>query len=346
MPNDFYSDPGVSEPSLRDQMDPLGTAGQNTFVDQQAPSASVKIGKTKVKTKMSIGKKIGYGVGGLIAAFLGLVIVLDPGTPQGNPSPKPPGGAPSQMMGANAAGGATVMGGAPAPVDGAAPASAMAGPEQPDVAVLVSSPSTPAASTPAPAPAAPAPAPAVTTPAPASAPAPAPMVQSVQAPPPVPVPAPAPAAAQLVLAKSSDKPQPDVKAGPTQAELASRVAMLERRLARYERAEAQQRARADRDSAPRPMARPARQSLTSSEKLVVTSQAAGDPRKPAVLASDAVRVIGVSSRQGVTSALVDFGGAKHRVSNGDSIPGLGPVQTVAVDAAGNPVVEINGVRYQ
>lgn len=331
MPNDFYSPTGGSEPSLHDQMDPLGTAGQNTFTaDQPAPAASVKIGKTQEKKKMSVGKKIGYGVGGLVAGFLGLVIVLDPGTPQGNPSPKPPGAAPDQMMAADAAAGATVMGSAPAPVDAAAAAPAQeapvpAQPEQSNVAVLA-----PAAS------------------AQAAAPAPAPAVQSVQAPAPASAPAaaPAPAGEQVVLAKSPAKPQPAVKTEATPAELASRVAMLERRLARYERSEAQQRARAAKDAAPRPAVPAATPSLTSSEKLVMTPQAAGELRKPAVLSNDTVRVIGVSSRHGVTSALVDFGGAKHRVSPGESIPGLGAVQTVAVDAAGNPVVEINGMRYQ
>lgn len=64
MPNDFYSPSGGTEPSLQDQMDPLGTASQNTPVaDQSAPAASVKIGKTRAKKKTSIGKKIGYGVG-------------------------------------------------------------------------------------------------------------------------------------------------------------------------------------------------------------------------------------------------------------------------------------------
>lgn len=144
-----------------------------------------------------------------------------------------------------------------------------------------------------------------------------------------------------MLAKAKSQPTP---ASP--AELASRVTMLERRLARYERAEAQERARLAKQAAL--PSRPAAVKATpvSSEKLVVNAQPVVEPKKPAVLANDTVRVIGVSTRHGLTSALVDFGGVKHRVSPGESIPGLGAVQTIAVDAAGNPVVEVNGVRYQ
>lgn len=343
MPNDFYPTSG-SEPSLHDQMDPLGTAGQHTFVaDEPAPAASVKIGKTQTKKKMSIGKKIGYGVGALVAGFFGLVIVLDPGTPQGNPSPKPPAAAPGQMMGADAAAGATVMGSAPVPADAAAqaPAAAAPAPAAPDpasVAVLAPN-STPAPTAAAPAPAAAA-APAPAAPVPGATPAPA--VQSVH----TPAAAPTPVAEQVVLAKGPGKMQSTLKADAPAPNLAARVAHLERRLARYEHAEAQQRVREAKVAALRATAPAPKSGVAPSEKLVVTSQAAIEPRKPAVLSNDAVRVIGVSSRHGVTSALVDFGGAKHRVSPGESIPGLGAVQTVAVDAAGNPVVEINGVRYQ
>jgi hypothetical protein len=129
----------------------------------------------------------------------------------------------------------------------------------------------------------------------------------------------------------------------TEADLAARVAVLERRLARYERAEAQERARA-REAAKRAAA--VKPAPAQNEKVKVVAQVAPEPNKPVFLAGDSVRVIGMSTRHGVTSALVDFGGVKHRVSRGESLPGLGVVQNIAVDAAGNPVVEVNGVRYQ
>jgi len=120
--------------------------------------------------------------------------------------------------------------------------------------------------------------------------------------------------------------------------------MLERRLARYERVEAKERVR-NAKAAASSSAAPVAKSV-SSEKITPVLQAAAEPKKPAALANDAVRVVGVSTRHGVTSALVEFAGVKSRVSPGESIPGLGTVQTVAVDAAGNPVVEINGVSYR
>ena len=81
------------------------------------------------------------------------------------------------------------------------------------------------------------------------------------------------------------------------------------------------------------------------DKATALAQAASEAKKPA-LATDGVRIIGSSTRHGVTSALVDVGGMKYRVSPGEAVPGLGTVQTVAVDAAGATVVEINGTRYQ
>lgn len=356
--NDLYATTGAVAPGYGDQMDPLGTAGQNTF-GQAAPaagfgaapvepvlgaapaSASVKIGKAATpKKKLSTGKKIAYGVGGLIAAFLGLVIVLDPGPQKGTASPKPPAGAPAvaeQTAPQAAAESTTVMGGSPAvdPLDvppGAQPAASGA----PTPAAASASSSAPAPAAPAQAPAAPTSAPAapaavVVTPAPAAvSAAPAKPVAAPAAPTPAP-------AEKLVMAKEK---APAVPASPE--ELAARVATLEKRLARYERSEARERAQAARAAAqvrvaavvPAPSYRP------------VPAPAVVEIRKPAVLANDNVRVVGVSTRHGVTTALVDFGGAKHRVAAGEAIPGLGTVSSVAVDAAGNPVVEVNGVRYQ
>jgi type IV pilus biogenesis protein PilP len=126
---------------------------------------------------------------------------------------------------------------------------------------------------------------------------------------------------------------------PTPEQLASRVAVLERRLARYERAEAHDRARSVKEAV-------ARTKPAASEKIQPVPQPIAEVKKPVALANDTVRVVGVSTHHGVTTALVDFGGVKSRVAAGDPIPGLGTVQSVAVDAAGNPIVEINGVRYQ
>ena len=125
----------------------------------------------------------------------------------------------------------------------------------------------------------------------------------------------------------------------TPEQLASRVAVLERRLARYERAEAHERARSVKEAV-------ARTKPAATEKVLPVAQPIVEAKKPVALANDTVRVVGVSTHHGVTTALVDFGGVKSRVAAGDPIPGLGTVQSVAVDAAGNPVVEINGVRYQ
>jgi cytoskeletal protein RodZ len=343
--NSFYNHGESVEPGFGDEMDPLGTAAQQPFAEEDVGSTqSVKIGKVKSKKTMSKGKKIAYGAGGVVCAILGLAILLDPGKPKVNASPRPPApaqtaAAPSQMMGgdAGAPSPATVMGGSPAPVDSAAAAPTT---DPSKVAVL-------AANAPAPAPAPAAAQGQAPTPAPTPAPAPAPA--PVQAP--VPAAQPAQVAAhdgQKASAKGRHKDQSTEKAGAaneTPAELASRVAVLERRLAHYEREEAQARARRAKDAVARYTAPAVKPVPAQSDKSTLLAQSAVEAKKP-VLSGDNVRVIGSSTRHGVTSALVDFGGMKYRVSPGESIPGLGTVQTVAVDAAGNPVVEINGARYQ
>ena len=123
------------------------------------------------------------------------------------------------------------------------------------------------------------------------------------------------------------------------------MAVLERRLAHYEREEALARTRRRKDDVDRYTAPSFKPVPAQSDKSTLLAQSALEVKKPA-LSGENVRVIGSSTRHGVTSALVDVGGTKFRVSPGESIPGLGTVQTVAVDAAGNPVVEINGARYQ
>lgn len=372
MSDNFYGALDATQTGLNDQMDPLGTANQHAFGQPApsaetaagfgaapanatigaAPAAPVKIGKVKTKKPLSTGKKVMYGAGGILFAFLGLIIVLDPGAQKINASPTPPATAPAaaEQMGAPGASGdaATLMNDSAA----LAPVDATAGTQPAAVeAPAAAAPAT--AQTPASAPAAasaqansassPALAPAIAAVA-AAAPAPAPAVQPV-APNPVATPP-----KKLVIAKEK---APEVTASP--GDMASRVATLERRLAQYEREEARQRARTVRVAAEARVAAtktrvaapaPAPAAIPTATYRSVSDSSAVEMRRPAMLSNDSVRVIGVSTRHGVTTALVDFGGVKHRAAAGEAIPGLGTVGSVAVDAAGNPVVEVNGVRYQ
>ena len=384
MSDNFYGGAAATEPGLSAQMDPLGTANQNAFGQAApsaepavgfgaapgnpsigaAPAASVKIGKTTTKTKkpLSTGKKVLYGACAILFTFFGLIIVLDPGPQTINPSPTPPVAAPvaAEQMGAPGASGgaATVMGGAPAAADGAQGAQA----------AFVETPATPAPATAQAAPdAAPAPAQPAQAPAAAAAATAAPAAAVAAQPAPVAVaaaPAPASPATPPTAAKPTsalaEKPAeklvmvnekaPAAAASPD--ELASRVATLEKRLARYEREEARQRAQAAKAAAQirtvtrAPAPAPASAPVATATYRPVAAAPVAEMRKPAMLSNDSVRVIGVSTRHGVTTALVDFGGVKQRVAAGETIPGLGTVGSVAVDAAGNPVVEVNGVRYQ
>lgn len=354
MSDNLYGALGANEPGFGDQMDPLGTANQHAF-GQPAQSAEpaaafgaapanatigaaspVKIGKVKTKKPLSTGKKVLYGAGGILFVFFALILVLDPGPQTINASPTPPATPPAaaEQMGAPGASGdtATLMGGsqAPAPVATAADTLPAAG-QAPATAQAPASPPAAAA-----APAQPAPSP---TPAPAAVAAAATAARPVE---PKPVVAPP---EKLVMVKEK---APAVTAAPE--ELASRIATLEKRLARYEREVARERvqaaqtrvAPAQRVAAPAPT--PA--AISAATYRPVSASSAVDMRRPAMLANENVRVIGVSTRHGVTTALVEFGGVKHRVAAGEAIPGLGTVGSVAVDAGGNPVVEVNGVRYQ
>lgn len=74
--------------------------------------------------------------------------------------------------------------------------------------------------------------------------------------------------------------------------------------------------------------------------------AAGSSKNARVQDSDNMKVIGVATREGVVTALVEFGGIKRRVAVGEMVPGVGPVSNIGIDAGGNPTIEINGVRYQ
>lgn len=369
MSDNLYGALGATQPGLGDQMDPLGTANQHAFGQPApsaepaagfgaapanatigaAPAASVKIGKVKTKKPLSTGKKVMYGAGGILFAFFALILVLDPGPQKINASPTPPATSPAaaEQMGAPGASGdtATLMGGSPAP----APVDAAAGTQPAAVEAPAAAPATAQAPASAPvaaaAPVQPAPPPAPTPAAVAAAtPAPAPAAQPVQ---PKPVAAPP---EKLVMVKEK---APAVTASPD--ELASRVATLEKRLARYEREEARQRSQAAKAAAQARVApaqarvaapAPAPAAISPATYRPVSASSSVEMRRPAMLSNDSVRVIGVSTRHGVTTALVDFGGVKHRAASGEAIPGLGTVGSVAVDAAGNPVVEVNGVRYQ
>jgi hypothetical protein len=327
MSDNLYGAPGAIEPNLGDQMDPLGTANQQAFGQPAqgatpanaaigaSPAGPVKIGKVSPKKKLSTGKKIAYGAGGLLAVLLGLSIVVTPDSPPINVNPVPPAAAPAALGQMSAPGASvdstTVMGGSPAaaPVEGAIDV-------QPPVAATAGVDALLAAPTPA-------------------QPAPAKVAHVVQ--PAASAPAPA---EKLVLTK--EKAQ---AVGAASDELASRVAMLEKRLARYERDEARQRALAAK--AVKAAAQPRVSALAPAPSYrPVAAAPAAEVRKPAVASYDSVRVIGVSTRHGVTTALVDIGGIKQRVATGETISGLGTVESVAVDAAGVPIVEVNGVRYQ
>lgn len=348
MSDDRLYPPNLAEPNLGDQMDPLGTAGAAApSAPEPAPAAAnVKIGKVKKeKKKLSTKRKVAYGVGGVFAALLGLVVIADATAPKVEVYPQPTAAmatAGSSMMGATPDEAATVMGGAPAgaPAPATAPEAAVAPAPSPAAAASTHAAAAivaAAGTTVAPSPNGAQPVQmALAQPQAAAAPAPAPVPAKASTP--------ASPSEQIVLAKA--KPEPSAKAATptrTEADLAARVAMLERRLARYERAEAQERARAKAAARRAAAVTPA---PVQHEKLKVVAQVAPEPKKPVILSDDSVRVIGMSTRHGVTSALVDFGGVKHRVSRGESLPGLGTVQNIAVDAAGNPVVEVNGVRYQ
>jgi len=376
MSENLYGAAGATEPDFGAQMDPLGTANSPGFGQavpgaepaagfgaapasaniEAPPAASVKIGKTITKKKLSIRKKIAFGAGGFLAAFLGLVIVLTPEPRKIVATPAPPATRPAaaEQMGAPgaSAGAATVMGGAPTPAPESAAGAQAAFVETPPAAAPAAAqatpgvaPAHPSAASPALAASAQAPA-GPTVPPATSATAPAPTGAAAQIAVPHSAPAPAVAPAEKLVMIKDKAPA----AAVSPSELASRVAMLEKRLARYEREEARQRAQAAKSAEQNRtavrVALPAPATIAAAPYRSVAAAPAVEMRKPAMLSTDTVRVIGVSTRHGVTTALVDFGGVKQRVAAGDAIAGLGVVGSIAVDAAGTPVVEVNGVRYQ
>lgn len=372
--NELYETADGAESAFGSQMDPLNTANQSGFgptdgaaatgfgtqpVDSIGgnPSAAtpLKIEKVKIKKKLSTGKKAGIAVGGLLITFFLLVIVLDPGPPKVNPSPQPPASAATpaaRPMTAEAEIEATVMGNAPATApEVSTPAVSAPAPEAAEVPAGVKAKSTPQV--------------AEQTQGVASVPTHAetgPVEQTVSGGQP-----PTQPGVQAVNKANNKIATPVVPAGPstnssvaTKTEssslsvdgLAVRVATLEKRLARFERVEAVERVQSTkrRATAPKPKAEiseSTRQALMQNNRPASQNMPpATEVRSPVVLNGDSVRVLGISTRRGVTTALVDFGGVKHRVSSGEVIPGLGAVDRVAVDAAGNPVVEINGMRFQ
>lgn len=327
--------PAVAERAsgFSNQLDPLNTAGQQdpfgagaAHVGQQAaPRAAAKSlgGAKPAKKKLSLGKKVAYGVGGVIGVLAVAVILIDSTGPQQhvNPHPVPPAGrppAPAQpglVAGASADPSTTLMSGGPANPSAAA-AEAGNGQIQPAPAAASATASSVAPS--AAAPAASKPEPAAAKGAVVSAPAPAHKEPA------------APAPSSAVAAPASD----------TEKVLAARLARLERRLAQVEHVQAHPRiVKVDRT----PVVRP--QSAVAVVQPAVAVSAAPAPSKQRVLTNDEVRVIGVFTRQGVREALLEFGGVKHRVAVGEQVTGLGPVSSIAVDASGAPVVQINGFTY-
>lgn len=373
-------EPG-SGANLAAQMDPLGTAENETQPDPFAAGAAPKAAQpaAPAKKKMSGPKKAaawGGGILGLFAVAMILPNVIGPKqTVPAHPVPpvasqqQPPAG---MLGGANARPDtATVMSSDPTPApaaDKTASAAPAAAGGQNAANPPASTPDTQAAAGTAAAPAvAKAGAPAA-PPAPAAAPATpaAPAVLSVQPP------APAAPAAALVSTQSVAEAKPAASAAPPKPpvaatddaakpavakasakpqakaedpeELAARVARLERRLAKYEHAEHVQ---------ARPVqvskAEKAKRHVAAAPHLVepVPAQAPAAPaRKEVVLANDNVRVLGVKTREGESTALIDVGGVKQHVRGGMNVPGLGIVNSVAVDASGSGIVVISGVTYR
>lgn len=382
MSMNFYGSDGAAQGAdLASQADPMSPgAGDNVIgaafgqFEQNAaaaqiggnPSASVGAGRTvSTKPRLSTGKKVGIAAG-VIVAFAAVAVVMTPTAPT---TPTVPFGqaqsaavtpaAPGMLGGAPAPDGATLMGSAPQAA-GAAPAPGQAA----DGSDLIVETPPPAGAEIAAAQSAAPGATAVLLPAPsASTPKPVPSASTPkQVVPPAPLVVDSPATKAAVAAPTVIKPTavPALVVVPARevrsadpTDLAARIAVLERRLAKYEsRGVAPRRVRETETVVIRELPREDKSAtLARAITYVAASNPPVAPMQPTPVRSASsvggdVRVLGMSTRHGVATALVEFGGSKHRVAVGDRIAGLGPVSSVALDAAGNPVIEINGVRYE
>lgn len=359
MSSDFYMDEGGVTAA---DMDPLGTAaaaqqtGTGTTGEPVIGQLKSSAGTAKkAKQPMSSKKKIAFVIGGLVAAA-GVLTILGSGQPpapkMGHPPPVPavdPGasaaGATAGMVSAPPTGdSSTVMGssevqptGAPQtpamPTQATGPAQAMQAPGPAQGAVQAAVQPTPSNSAPAP--------------VSKSQAGTAISAGSGQG---------ANAAGWEQSKPASDKGTVVVPSSADNAKLAERVAELERKLAKLEhtnenRAAPSQRASTN-DMAPsshRSKVQRLARAATSAPTTPVLRSAptiGGPAQAPQAPSLDNVHVIGITTRQGVTSALLSMGSTNKRVSEGQHVPGLGTVSKIGTDAAGNAYAEINGVTYQ
>lgn len=368
MSSDFYLEEG-SGVSAAD-MDPLGTAAASQQTGTGTTGEPVigqlkgaAAGKKKAKLPMSTNKKVAIAFGSVVVAA-GVLTMFGggqaPAPKMGHPPPiatqpplatQPPMGTQSQQSMIAAQGGvegATVMGGESNQAVAAAQSQTMSG-QNPGSAPMVQGAAavqagvqqTPTAAPP-PAPAAPA--------ATSAGPKQPPSLTQKQGLVPISDPA--------GWAHAKSVPEPASPSGEN-TKLAERVADLERKLAKLEHAGAVHaptpaRAAAN-DIAPpshRPKAPRVARAAASSPAMSISRPspaalgAGGAPQTGALVGLDNVHVIGTTTRQGVTTALLLIGNTNKRVAEGEVVPGLGTVAKIGTDAAGNAYAEINGVKYQ
>lgn len=366
MSSDFYLEEG-SGVSAAD-MDPLGTAAASQQTGTGTTGEPVigqlkgaAAGKKKAKQSMSTTKKAAIAFGAVVVAAGALTMLgggQAPAPKMGHPPPmaiQPQAGtqAPQGMIAAQGGGeGAMVMGG-----DGNQAAVAVQAPtmnsQNPGGAPMVQGGAAVQAGVPQTA---------------AAAPPPAPVAPAASSAGPKQPPALAQKQGLASVSNSAgwdqSKSVPDnagqpAVASPENAKLAERVADLERKLAKLEQggavhAPTTPRAAANDIAPPSHRAkvqRLARAAVSSpaipiSRQLPAASGAGGTPQAGALVSLDNVHVIGTTTRQGVTTALLSMGSTNKRVVEGEVVPGLGTVAKIGTDAAGNAYAEINGVKYQ
>lgn len=363
MSSDFYLEEG-SGVSAAD-MDPLGTAAASQQTGTGTTGEPVigqlkgaAAGKKKAKQSMSTTKKAAIAFGAVVVAAGALTMLgggQAPAPKMGHPPPmaiQPQAGAqaPQGMIAAQGGGeGAMVMGGDANQAAAVAQAPTMNGQNpggapmvQGGAAVQAGVPQTPAA--------APPPAPVAPAASSAGPKQPAALAQKQGS-----------ASVSNSAGWDQSKFVPDnagqpAAASPENAKLAERVADLERKLSKLEQRGAVTTPRAAaNDIAPQShrvkVQRVARAAVSSpampiSRQLPAASGAGGTPQAGSLVSLDNVHVIGTTTRQGVTTALLSMGGTNKRVVEGEVVPGLGTVAKIGTDAAGNAYAEINGVKYQ
>lgn len=171
--------------------------------------------------------------------------------------------------------------------------------------------------------------------------------------------APVAAVAALQAARPQSNPAPAAAAAPAvqparqDAQLLARIDELEAKIARIEAAQsaAPATARPRQPARSRPVAR----SKPPVEEIGAEVVAASRQTAPVAFApspvpvratpSDAVTVLGATTKEGSSKAILEFAGAKHTPAVGDTVPGLGRVSSITIQG-GVPTVEINGITYR